>query len=57
MAVYDVYVPYNGEAHIEVEADSEAQAIANVQAGGGILSDVIPDYAQVLWDDAYAEER
>lgn len=57
MAVYDVYVPYDGEAHIEVEADSEVQAIAKVQAGDDILSDVIPDYAQVLWGDVYAEEH
>lgn len=57
MAVYDVYVPYDGMAHIVVEADSEVQAIAKVQAGDDIAPDVIPDYAQVLWGDAYAEER
>lgn len=57
MAVYEVSVPYDGIAHIVVEADSEVQAIVNARAGDYLSSDDIPYYAQVLWGDAYVEKR
>lgn len=57
MAVYAVYVPYDGIAHIYVEADSEVQAMENARAGEYLASDDIPYYAQLLWGEAVAEER
>ena len=55
MAKYDVYVPYTGVALIEVEAESEADAISKAQSEDFIASDLIPNEAEKLWSEAWSE--
>lgn len=53
MERYNVYVPYYDVALIEVDANTEEEAIEKAKKGDSIASDIIPETAEQLWSEAW----